>query len=95
MAQTVEKHMQTIFKKVQYNKTDHPSWIKKLTKLYERVSCFMFLLNNLIFKRELTSLNLLHMIYNYFTNFLLLYKLIVLIICDNLKHFFSCICNYV
>lgn len=38
MAQAVETHMRTIFEKVQFNKTDHPNWIKKLTKLYNKVS---------------------------------------------------------
>jgi len=38
MAPAVKDNMKDIFHKVQFNKTDHPRYMKKLTKLYERVS---------------------------------------------------------
>ncbi|GAB1863840.1 Condensin complex subunit 3 [Camponotus japonicus] len=36
MVSSIKKEMKTIFCKVQYNKIDHPQYIKRLTKLYER-----------------------------------------------------------
>lgn len=38
MTSPIEKEMKNIFKSVQFNKTDHPQYLKKLTKLYEKVS---------------------------------------------------------
>ncbi|EFN66582.1 Condensin complex subunit 3 [Camponotus floridanus] len=37
MVSSIKKEMKTIFCKVQYNKIDHPQYIKRLTKLYERI----------------------------------------------------------
>lgn len=34
----IEDNLKKIFYKAQFNKTDHPQYIKSLTKLYERVS---------------------------------------------------------
>jgi len=38
MAQAIEKSMKEIFHKTQFNKTDHPQYLKKLIKLYEKVN---------------------------------------------------------
>lgn len=43
MAPVIEDSMKDIFHKVQFNKTDHPQYMKKLTKLYERVSFVLLL----------------------------------------------------
>ncbi|XP_011706889.1 PREDICTED: condensin complex subunit 3 [Wasmannia auropunctata] len=42
MAPAIRDNMKTIFHKVQFNKTDHPQYIKKLTKLYERTNLDTF-----------------------------------------------------
>lgn len=46
MVRAIEKNMKDIFRKVQYNKIDHPQYTKQLMKLYEKVSPnhIMFLL---------------------------------------------------
>jgi hypothetical protein len=45
MAQAIEKSMKEIFHKAQFNKTDHPQYIKKLMKLYEKVNSSYIVLN--------------------------------------------------
>ncbi|KYQ51533.1 Condensin complex subunit 3 [Trachymyrmex zeteki] len=42
MAPAIKDNMKDIFHKVQLNKTDHPQYIKKLTKLYERTDLDTF-----------------------------------------------------